>query len=230
MNLIIYKIYINKDKKEIFHNMNISCYTCGTMTNLCMQGFPSSSVGKESACNAGNEGSVPGSERSPREGYSNSLQYSCQENPMDRGWGRATVCLQDRKKSDTTEQLSTHTHTHTHTHTYTRQIDFIFLSMHPQILSSPCISIFCPKQSIQFVLQSKACRRLSLSLNHVKSHHSTPVTLLSTYFCHLVLSISISALTLLDLALPISDLCPEPASYLVSLPLTQGPLERILLI
>ena len=109
---------------------------------------------------------------------------------------------------------------HTHTHTYTRQIDFIFLSMHPQILSSPCISIFCPKQSIQFVLQSKACRRLSLSLNHVKSHHSTPVTLLSTYFCHLVLSISISALTLLDLALPISDLCPEPASYLVSLPLT----------
>ena len=114
-------------------------------------------MGKESACNAGDEGPVPGSERSPREGYSNSLQYSCQENPMDRGSGRATVCPQDRKESDTTEQLSTHTHTHTHT--YTRQIDFIFLSMHPQTLSSPCISIFCPKKSIQLVLQSKACRK-----------------------------------------------------------------------
>ena len=47
-------------------------------------GLPSSSVGKESACNAVVEGSIPGSERSPGEGYSNSLQYSCQENPMDR--------------------------------------------------------------------------------------------------------------------------------------------------
>ena len=47
-------------------------------------GFPHSSVGKESACNVGDLGSIPGLERSPREGNGNPLQYSCLENPMDR--------------------------------------------------------------------------------------------------------------------------------------------------
>ena len=44
------------------------------------------SPGKESACNAGDTGDVgliPGSERSPGAGHSNSLQYSCLENSMD---------------------------------------------------------------------------------------------------------------------------------------------------
>ena len=54
-------------------------------------GFPHSSVGKESACNAGESGSVPGSGRSPGEGNGNPLQYSCLENPMDREAWRATV-------------------------------------------------------------------------------------------------------------------------------------------
>ena len=40
---------------------------------------------KESACSAGDLGSIPGSGRSPGEGNSNPLQYSCLENPMDRG-------------------------------------------------------------------------------------------------------------------------------------------------
>ena len=40
------------------------------------QGFPGSSVGKESACNAGDPGLIPGSERSPREAIGYSLQYS----------------------------------------------------------------------------------------------------------------------------------------------------------
>ena len=43
------------------------------------------SKGKESACNAGDPGSVPGLGRSPGEGNDNPLQYSCMENPMDRG-------------------------------------------------------------------------------------------------------------------------------------------------
>ena len=43
------------------------------------------SDGKESACNAGDMGSIPGSGRSPGEGNGNPLQYSCLENPMDRG-------------------------------------------------------------------------------------------------------------------------------------------------
>ena len=41
--------------------------------------------------NAGDSGSIPGSERSPGEGHGNPLQYSCLENPMDRGAWRATV-------------------------------------------------------------------------------------------------------------------------------------------
>ena len=49
------------------------------------------SVGKESACNAGDLDSIPGSGRSPGEGNGNPLQYSCLENSMDRGAGQATV-------------------------------------------------------------------------------------------------------------------------------------------
>ena len=54
-------------------------------------GFPDSSVGKESACSAGDLGSIPGLGRSPLEGNGNPLQYSCLENPMDRGAWQATV-------------------------------------------------------------------------------------------------------------------------------------------
>jgi len=57
-------------------------------------GFPGGSVGKEPACNAGDikdVGSIPGSGRSPGGGHGNLLQYSCLENPMDRGVWRATI-------------------------------------------------------------------------------------------------------------------------------------------
>ena len=47
--------------------------------------------GKESVCNAGDPGSIPGSGRSPGEGNGNPLEYSCLENPMDREAWRATV-------------------------------------------------------------------------------------------------------------------------------------------
>ena len=50
-----------------------------------------SSVGKESACNTGDPGSIPGSRRSPGEGNGNPLQYSCPENPMDRGAWQVAV-------------------------------------------------------------------------------------------------------------------------------------------
>ena len=46
---------------------------------------------KESACNAGDQGSISGLERSPGGGHSNPVQYSCLENFMDRGAWRATV-------------------------------------------------------------------------------------------------------------------------------------------
>ena len=54
-------------------------------------GFPGGSEGKVSAYNAGDPGSIPGSERSPGEGNGNPLQYSCLENPTDRGAWRVTV-------------------------------------------------------------------------------------------------------------------------------------------
>ena len=54
-------------------------------------GFPGSLVGKESACSAGDLGSIPGLGRSPGEGNGNSLQYYCLESPIDRGAWWATV-------------------------------------------------------------------------------------------------------------------------------------------
>ena len=70
----------------------------------CTSGFPSGSDGKASVCNAGDPGSIPGLGRSPGEGNGSPLQYSCLENPMDRGalvgyrpWGR--------KESETTKWL-----------------------------------------------------------------------------------------------------------------------------
>ena len=54
-------------------------------------GFPGGSDGKESACSAGDPGSIPGSGRSPGEGNVNPLQYPCLENSMARGAWWATV-------------------------------------------------------------------------------------------------------------------------------------------
>ena len=53
--------------------------------------FPGGSEGKASAYNVGDLGLNPGSGRSPGEGNSNPLQYSCLENPMDRGAWQTTV-------------------------------------------------------------------------------------------------------------------------------------------
>ena len=47
-------------------------------------GFPCGSAGKESACNVGDLGLIPGLERSPGEGKGYPLQYSGLENPMDQ--------------------------------------------------------------------------------------------------------------------------------------------------
>ena len=54
-------------------------------------GFPGGAEVKASACNAGDLGLIPGSGRSPGEGNDKPLQYSCLENPMDRGAWWATV-------------------------------------------------------------------------------------------------------------------------------------------
>ena len=58
---------------------------------LFVSSLPGGSDSKESACNAGDLGSIPGSGRSPGEGNECPLQYSCLENPMDRGAWQATA-------------------------------------------------------------------------------------------------------------------------------------------
>ena len=58
------------------------------------------------ARDTGDAGSVPGSGRSPGGGNGNPLQYSCLENPMDRGVWQATV--HEVAKSDEPERLSMH--------------------------------------------------------------------------------------------------------------------------
>ena len=68
--------------------MNIQgWFPSGLIDLLAVQGFPSSSVGKESACNARDPGLNPGLGRSPGEGNGNPVKYSCLENFVDRGLG-----------------------------------------------------------------------------------------------------------------------------------------------
>ena len=61
------------------------------MVSTATGGFPGGSDSKESACNVGDPGLIPGLGRFPGEGNGYSLQFSCLENSMDRGAWRATV-------------------------------------------------------------------------------------------------------------------------------------------
>ena len=66
------------------------------------RGFPGGSDGKESACNVGDLGLIPGLGRFPGGGHGNSLQYSCLENPHGER-NLAGYSPWGRKESDTTE-------------------------------------------------------------------------------------------------------------------------------
>ena len=65
---------------------------------------------KESACNAEDSGLTPRSGKSPGEGNGYPAQYSCLENPMDRGAWRATYSPWSPKQSETTELLTLFTY------------------------------------------------------------------------------------------------------------------------
>ena len=62
-------------------------------------------LSKESACDAGDPGLIPGLGRSPGEENGNPLQYSCLENPMDRGAWRDTANEDARVRHDLVTKL-----------------------------------------------------------------------------------------------------------------------------
>ena len=89
-NRTIVQLYCGLETKL---NENLQCIENIHMNGfkILLLGFPGGSDSKESACNVGDLGLIPGSGRFPGEGNDNPLQYSCLENSMDRGaWG-ATV-------------------------------------------------------------------------------------------------------------------------------------------
>ena len=79
------------DKHLCILSFDLHCNLMIWILLLGILGFLCSSVGKESACNAEDLGSIPGSGRSPGEGNGNPFQYSWLQNPMDRGAWKATV-------------------------------------------------------------------------------------------------------------------------------------------
>ena len=86
---------------HLLHDLRLSfCFSeksvmfiCYFLSNNLMtgMGFPCGSVVKNLPANAGDEDVIPGLGRSPGEGNGTPLQYSCLDNPMDRGSWRATV-------------------------------------------------------------------------------------------------------------------------------------------
>ena len=86
---------MNQESSEVYRAVNLLCvilwgwvdiyhYTF-VQTHRIYRGFPGGSDSEESACNAGDPGSIPGLGRSPGAGSGNPLQSSCLENAMDRG-------------------------------------------------------------------------------------------------------------------------------------------------
>ena len=77
-------------KQQILRSLSSLWFNYVQLLKQYFWGFPGGSEVKVSACNARNLGSIPGSGRSPGEGNGNPLQYSCLENPVDRGAWWAT--------------------------------------------------------------------------------------------------------------------------------------------
>ena len=74
---------------------------------MVVGGFPGGSDGKESACNVGDLGLIPGLGRFTGGRHGNTLQYSCLENPLGQR-SLAGYSPWGRKEWDTTQQLSTY--------------------------------------------------------------------------------------------------------------------------
>ena len=109
---------MNKDKKlYIYIHTYIHTYIYKTYIFCLFRGFPGGSDGKESACGAGDLGSIPGLERSPGEGNCYPLKYSCLENSMDRG---ACWAIIHGVVKSWTRMSNFHPFTYCYVHTHSR--------------------------------------------------------------------------------------------------------------
>ena len=93
LNIDIMSVFRQEERRgRILTFMNVNRVGHYIWSIICLiSGFPGGSDGEESTCNIGNLGLIPASGRSSGEGNGYPLQYSCLENPMDRGAWRATV-------------------------------------------------------------------------------------------------------------------------------------------
>ena len=130
--------------------VTFNCVVYVSLIDLCFlfiyyKGFPRSSVGKKSACNAGNPGLIAGLGRSAGEGKGYPLQYSGLENSTDCvAWGR--------KESDTTERLSLH---------FIYCILLLMVNLHFYMVISVVISDFVPYLER---VSSPNCKNVTTSL------------------------------------------------------------------
>ena len=89
------KVSLNMDISLSFSVQTFTFFTTDIMAlkswSWIIRLYLHCSDGKESACSAGDPGSISMSGRSPGEGHGNLLQYSCLENPMDRGAWQAAI-------------------------------------------------------------------------------------------------------------------------------------------
>ena len=125
------------------------------LTSLCL-GFPGGSDGKESVCNAGDLGLIPGLGRSPGEGNGNILQYSCLENPMDRGaWWDAVHGV---SKSQTQLEWLTQTHTNTTHSSFCIYGGLLFSWKHRHLnFRFICLLILRKKKCCHIVFEMPSC-------------------------------------------------------------------------
>ena len=122
-------------------------------------GFPSGSAGKESTCNVGDPGSIPGSRRSAGEGTGYPLQYSCLENPHGQ---RQEATVRGISESDTTEQLSTQ---------MTNFVEHLFLGLSVTCKSSLVMCLF---RHCAHLRESPVVQRLRLWASSAVGTGSSP--------------------------------------------------------